>query len=50
MYYVEENDILGFLLLVDFKKVFDIILWKFIDKVFFFFNFGLLIKKWIFVF
>lgn len=50
MHYVEENDIPGLLLLVDFEKAFDTISWKFIDKALSFFNFGPSIKKWISVF
>lgn len=50
MHYVEENDIPGILLLVDFEKAFDTISWKFIDKALSFFNFGPSIKKWISVF
>lgn len=50
MHYVEENDIPGLLLLVDFEKAFDTISWKFIDKALSFFNFGPSIQKWISVF
>lgn len=50
MHNVEENNIPGLLLYVDFQKAFDTISWKFIDKALSFFNFGPSIKKWISVF
>jgi hypothetical protein len=32
MHYLEENDMDGLLLLIDFEKVFDSIEWKFLQK------------------
>lgn len=45
MNYMEENNIPGLLLIIDFEKAFDTISWEFIKKVFDFFNFGESIKK-----
>ena len=39
-HFTEENDILGILLLIDFKKAFDSISWSFIYDTLKFFNFG----------
>ena len=50
MNYVEENNIPGLLLLVDFEKAFDTVSWSFIQKVLQFFNFGPSIQRWIKVF
>jgi hypothetical protein len=40
MHYLEENDMDGLLLLVDFEKAFDSIEWKFLRKALDSFNFG----------
>lgn len=45
--YIEEHDIPGILLLIDFEKAFDSISWSFIESVLDFFNFGPSIKHWI---
>jgi hypothetical protein len=45
MHYLEENDMVG-LLLVDFEKAFDSIEWKFLRKALNSFNFGPSICKW----
>lgn len=37
-------------MLIDFEKVFDIILWSFILKILDFFNFGFFFKNWIKIF
>jgi len=50
MHYIEENNIAGLLLLVDFEKAFDSLSWNFIHKVLTFFNFGESIRKWISIF
>lgn len=44
MYYLEENDLDGLLLLVDFEKAFDSIEWEFLIKALKSFNFGR--SKW----
>jgi hypothetical protein len=46
MHYLEENDVDGLLLLVDFEKAFDSIEWKFLQKALNSFNFGPSICKW----
>ena len=46
MHYLEENDLDGLLLLVDFEKAFDSIEWEFLIKVLKSFNFGPYICKW----
>jgi hypothetical protein len=46
MHYLEENDMDGLLLLVDFEKAFDSIEWKFLRKALNSFNFGPSICKW----
>ena len=46
----DKLDIPGLLLIIDFKKAFDSISWKFIEKVLIFLNFGESIKKWLKVF
>ena len=46
MHYLEENDMDGLLLLVDFEKAFDSIEWKFLQKALNSFNFGPSICKW----
>jgi hypothetical protein len=40
LYFTEEQDIPGILLLIDFKKAFNSISWMFIESVLDFFNFG----------
>ena len=47
MNYVEEENIPGLLLIVDFEKAFDSMSWEFIGKVLDFFKFGPSMKKWI---
>jgi hypothetical protein len=46
MHYLEENDMDGLLLLVDFEKAFDSIEWKFLQKALNSFSFGPSICKW----
>ena len=46
MHYLEENDLEGLLLLVDFEKAFDSIEWHFLKKALKSFNFGPSICKW----
>ena len=46
MHYLEENDLDGLLLLVDFEKAFDSIEWEFLIKALKSFNFGPFICKW----
>jgi hypothetical protein len=46
MHYLEDNDMDGLLLLVDFEKAFDSIEWKFLQKALNSFNFGPSICKW----
>jgi hypothetical protein len=47
---MEEQDIPGILLLIDFEKAFDSISWMFIESVLDFFNFGFSIKQWVKIF
>lgn len=47
MHYVEEKNLPGLLLLVDFEKAFDSLSWKFIHNVLNFFQFGSSVKRWI---
>ena len=46
MDYLEENDMDGLLLLVDFEKAFDSVEWNFLRKALESFNFGPFICKW----
>ena len=46
MHYLEDNDLDGLLLLVDFEKAFDSIEWEFLIKALKSFNFGPSICKW----
>ena len=45
--YTEQHEIPGFLVLIDFKKAFDSIFWKFLYSVLKFLGFGTSILKWI---
>lgn len=47
LFYTGVNDLPGLLFLIDFEKAFDSVLWKFINEVLDFFNFGPSIKHWI---
>jgi hypothetical protein len=47
---MEEQDIPGILLLIDFEKAFDSISWMFIESVLDFFYFGFSIKQWVKIF
>ena len=47
MQYTEENDIPGLLFIIDFKKAFDSVSWKFISEVLRFFQFGDSILRWV---
>jgi len=47
---MEEEDIPGILLLVDFKKAFDTIEWSFIERTLKFYGFGPVFQKWITIF
>ena len=47
LHFMEEQDIPGILLLIDFKKAFNSISWMFIESVLDFFNFGFSIKQWV---
>ena len=47
MQFVEENNIPGLLLLIDFEKAFDSLSWSFMQKVLISFNFGPSIVQWI---
>ena len=47
LHFTEEQDIPGFLLLIDFEKAFDSISWMFIESVLYFFYFGFSIKQWV---
>lgn len=47
MYYTEQNDIPGLLMLIDFEKAFDTISWSFISKALDLFNFGPSFENWI---
>ena len=44
---LEEDDIPGLLVLIDFEKAFDTIEWSFIEKSLEFFGFGITFKRWI---
>jgi hypothetical protein len=44
---LEEDDIPGLLLLIDFEKTFDIVGWSFIEKTLQFYGFGPSLQKWI---
>ena len=45
--YTTDNDLPGFLFLLDFEKAFDTISWNFINRSLSFFNFGCDFKRWI---
>ena len=47
MQFVEENDIPGLLLLIDFEKAFDSLSWSFMQTVLISFNIGPSIVQWI---
>ena len=47
MQFVEENNITGLLLLIDFEKAFDSLSWSFMQEVLTYFNFGPSIIQWI---
>lgn len=47
MYYTEQYNIPGLLMLIDFEKAFDTISWSFISKTLDIFNFGPSFKNWI---
>jgi hypothetical protein len=44
---LEEDDIPGLLMLVDFEKAFDTVEWPFIEKTLEFYSFGSTFRKWI---
>jgi hypothetical protein len=44
---LEEDDIHGLLMLVDFEKAFDTVEWPFIEKTIEFYDFGPTFRKWI---
>ena len=44
---LEEDDIPGLLMLVDFEKAFDTVEWPFIEKTLEFYSFGRTFRKWI---
>jgi hypothetical protein len=44
---LEEGDIPGLLMLVDFEKAFDTVKWPFIEKTLEFYSFGRTFRKWI---
>jgi hypothetical protein len=44
---LEEDDIPGLLLLIDFEKAFDTVEWSFIEKTLQFYGFGPSLQKWI---
>jgi hypothetical protein len=44
---LEEDDISGLLLLIDFEKAFDTVEWSFIEKTLQFYGFGSSLQKWI---
>ena len=46
LFYTEQHNIPGILLLIDFAAAFDTVSWSFISKVLEFFNFGHSIRKW----
>ena len=50
MQFVDENNIPGLLLLIDFEKAFDSLSWSFLREVLSYFNFGPSIIQWIFTF
>ena len=50
MQFVEENNIPGLLLLIDFEKAFDSLSWSFMQEVLNYFNFGPSIIQWILTF
>ena len=50
LYFTEEENKPGLLLLIDFEKAFDSVSWTFINNVLDFFNFGVSFKKWINIF
>ena len=50
MQFVDENNIPGLLLLIDFEKDFDSLSWSFLREVLSYFNFGPSITQWIFTF
>ena len=50
MQFVEENNIPGLLLLIDFEKAFDSLSWDFMREVLTYFNFGPSIIQWILTF
>ena len=47
MHYLNKNNKVGLLILIDFEKAFDSISWVFINKVLKFFNFGETFIKWV---
>ena len=47
MHYLEENDLEGLLLLVDFEKAFDSLEWDFLKNALKSFNFGPSFCKWV---
>ena len=47
MQFVEENNITGLLLLIDFEKAFNSLSWSFMQEVLTYFNFGPSIIQWI---
>ena len=47
MHYLNKNNTVGLLMLIDFEKAFDSISWVFINKVLKYFNFGNNFIKWI---
>ena len=50
LYFTEEENKPGLLLLIDFEKAFESVSWTFINNVLDFFNFGVSFKKWINIF
>ena len=48
--YIEQNNITGLLMLIDFEKAFDSLSWSFIHKALKFLNFGESIRRWVEVF
>ena len=50
MQFVDENNIPGLLLLIDFEKAFDSLSWSFLREVLSYFNFGPSTIQWIFTF
>lgn len=47
LHYLEENNMPGLLMLIDFEKAFDSVSWEFIFNVLNFFNFGKYFIGWI---